>query len=817
MIGRFADWWAGVVFRRALLVLWTGFVITFLAVKSASHLGVSTQIEALMPQGTQTVQTLNAALRKTGSFASIQIVATSDNPDTAQAFIEEVKDDIDRYDWVKSSQFSEDVSVLEEHKLLLLSYDELLTLEADINEAYPVIVAKEISKALGSEVTFTLRDDNVSGNSNTELNKNRLEELQNNISAAPETDRYFKSPDGKTIVLVVWPKPGLDALADAKRMVDDSNDVVRRVMTKDGFEVVVPGVAGRIANKVAQFDAIIGDLKIGLLTSITLIALLIGWSYRSVIALPLILIPLSVGIIWTMGMVAQTIGGLNLITVFLTLILFGLGIDFGIHNFSRYREERRNGHSSEMAIAIVIRQTGGASLIAALTTASAFFSLMLTEFRAFTEFGFIAGMGIVLTFLSMYSIFPALAVAFERLGWRADKIKTSNFPRVEALPLINPLKHRKLVLRAGAVLVLFCVIFAPQIEFERNIKNLEAKQPTELVTATQSVGKVFSDSHDRAIIVVETIKELEAIDEYFNRLIASDTDTPTINKVTSLLDFVPSQDNQRKRLEVIRRLEKRAESLQALNPDQYETTKRYLTINDLNVADIPQALRTTFLGTQVEPGYLMYVYNSVSMDDSRTAKLFYDDAAQLNVGGNTYYSASEGFIFVEMIALMKADAIKAISLVTLTTAILVFIFVRSFRATWTVLLAPLLGVLVTIAVMGAFGPTLSIMNMVILPSLIGIAVDNAIHIFHRFELEGEDADIPKIMNSTGRAAVLTTLTTLIGFGGMITASMGGLRSMGILAIIGFTSCLIMTWVLLPILLQFYHDARQTKEPNHVAY
>lgn len=118
---------------------------------------------------------------------------------------------------------------------------------------------------------------------------------------------------------------------------------------------------------------------------------------------------------------------------------------------------------------------------------------------------------------------------------------------------------------------------------------------------------------------------------------------------------------------------------------------------------------------------------------------------------------------------------------------------------------PLLGVLITIGIMGAIGPQLSIMNMVILPSLIGIAVDNAIHIFHRFEIEGESADIPNIMNTTGRAAVLTTLTTLIGFGGMITASMGGLRSMGILAIIGFVSCLIMTWVLLPVLMQMYRE------------
>lgn len=803
MIQKFAYWWAGVVHRYAIFVLIAAVLVTVVAVKSASQLNVSTQLEALMPQGTKSVQTLNAALRKTGSFASIQIVATGDDPKVVEAFIDEVKIEVDQYDWVQSSQSSEDVSVLEQHKLLLLGLDDLLQLEDDVNEIYPTLVAQRLAEVFGNDVTFSLRGEALVGKSTTVLDQDRLEQLRSDVNNDPQSERDFVSPDRKTRVLVVWPKPGLDALTDAKRMVDDSNIAVDWVMSQEGYGSIVPGVAGRIANKVAQFDAIVGDLKIGLMTSISLIALLIGWSYRSAVALPAILIPLSLGIIWTLGMTTQTVGGLNLITVFLTLILFGLGIDFGIHNFSRYREERRGGHDPRNAIATVIRETGGASLIAALTTSLGFFSLTLTDFRAFTEFGLIAGMGILLTFLSMYTVFPALVIVFEKLGWKASKIGKSPVPRMEAMPFLNPLEHRKYVIWGALSLFIFGVFFAPQVSFERNVKNLEAKQPAELVEATQAVTKVFSDSHDRAIIVVETLDELIGLDKYFKKLIKTDTETPTLKKVSSLLDFVPSQEEQQARLEVIRRLEDRADELQTFDPDRYKASKRYLTIKDLNLADLPPALRRTFLGTQSEPGYLMYVYNSVSMDDSRTARMFYDDAAKVTVDGKDYYSASEGFIFVEMIALMKRDAVKAISLVILTTALLVFVFVRKIRATWIVLAAPLMGVLMTVGIMGAFGPALSIMNMVILPSLIGIAVDNAIHIFHRYELEGEKANIPHIMNTTGRAAILTTLTTLIGFGGMITASMGGLRSMGLLAIIGFLSCLLMTWVLLPILLEYY--------------
>ena len=456
---------------------------------------------------------------------------------------------------------------------------------------------------------------------------------------------------------------------------------------------------------------------------------------------------------------------------------------------------------------LVVQHTGGASLVAALTTSLAFFALMLTEFRAFTEFGFIAGTGVLLAYVAMYTVLPALIVILEQLGWRGDKPGKVHGIKINASDMLNPLKHQSAVLWVMLGLMIFALDFAPQLSFEKNFQNLEAKQPEELIRATNYVGEVFQDSHDRAIVVIDGLDELIAVDAYFKSLIASDTETPTIEKVSSLLDYIPDQHSQGQRLEIIHRLAEKAQELKNFDPSKYTAVERYLTIEDLNIADLPQAMRRTFLGTGSDPGYLFYIYNSVSMDDSDLARQFYDDAASFTVNGKTYYSAAEGFIFVEMMALLKAEAVKAIVLVVLTTSILVLVFVRSIIGTIIILLPPLLGVLVTIGIMGAFGPVLSIMNMVILPSLIGISVDNCIHIFHRFRSEGDHARITRIMNTTGRAAVLTTLTTLIGFGGMVTASMGGLRSMGMLAIIGFISCLLMTWMLLPVLLEYYSRIR----------
>lgn len=756
-----------------------------------------------MPKGAKSVQALNAALEKTGSFASIQIVAQSNDPETSLGFIRDAKRAIDKQDWVQSSQYFEDIEALEKHKLLLLRLDELLQIERDISKAYPALVAQKLANIFGTEVTITLKGEKTSSHSDAGLNQSRIDDIENTLAAPPKTRREFISDDGLTAVLIVWPKPGMDSITDSKHMVGAAQDIVGGLMRGKYEYSVLAGVVGRIASTVLQFDAVIGDLKRGLLSAIALITVLLILSYRSFAIIPALFIPLAIGIIWTLGLTAVTIGSLNLITVFLMLILFGLGIDFGIHNFSRYREERRKGVGLERSIKTVIHETGGASLMAALTTACSFFALMLTEFRAFTEFGFIAGSGIILIFISMYSVFPALLIVMERLGWKANKPSKRKGGQAQSLNFFNPLQHPRTIFAGVMAALLLALFFAPKMQFEQNMKNLEAPLPAPYMASKKAAKQVLMSSNSRAIITVQTHEEMIAIDHYFKQKIIADTDTPTIKKISSLLDFVPTQTRQARRLEVIRRLKEKAENLKGLDPEKYKVGIGYLSIDDLNIADLPQALRRRYLGVDNKPGYLIYVENAVDLDDTRLAQQYYDDVASFTVADKTYYSASEGFIFVEMLTLMKADALKAVLLVMLATLLLVGLFIRSLKGTLIVLAPPFFGILITVGLMGAFGPSLSIMNMVILPSLIGISVDNSIHIFHRFKREGAQADISYIMSTTGRAAVLTTLTTLIGFGGMITASMGGLRAMGILAIIGFLSCLAMTWILLPILLQTY--------------
>ena len=92
---------------------------------------------------------------------------------------------------------------------------------------------------------------------------------------------------------------------------------------------------------------------------------------------------------------------------------------------------------------------------------------------------------------------------------------------------------------------------------------------------------------------------------------------------------------------------------------------------------------------------------------------------------------------------------------------------------------------------------LNLVNVLIFPAIVGIGIDNAIHVIHRFRESGR---VREIITETGRALVLTSLTTMIGFGSLMLSRYRGLRSLGFVAAVGMFFCLYSSLVVLPALL-----------------
>ncbi len=92
------------------------------------------------------------------------------------------------------------------------------------------------------------------------------------------------------------------------------------------------------------------------------------------------------------------------------------------------------------------------------------------------------------------------------------------------------------------------------------------------------------------------------------------------------------------------------------------------------------------------------------------------------------------------------------------------------------------------------------LNYIAFPIIIGIGVDDGVHITHRYRKEGRGS-LKLVSTSVGKAVLLTSLTTCIGFGAVAFNEMQGMASFGIVAVFGIASCFFATILVVPAILR----------------
>jgi len=117
-----------------------------------------------------------------------------------------------------------------------------------------------------------------------------------------------------------------------------------------------------------------------------------------------------------------------------------------------------------------------------------------------------------------------------------------------------------------------------------------------------------------------------------------------------------------------------------------------------------------------------------------------------------------------------------------------------------------IGLVAMVGAMAALGLQLNIFDLVVLPSIVGIGVDSGVHVYHRYRSEGPGS-LPLVLQRTGVAVLMATLTTMVGYSGLLFASHAGLVSIGELALLGLFTTLVSALLLFPALLQVVEDRR----------
>ena len=546
---------AGWVLAAALLLAAGSFYF-------AQQLRIDTDLANLIPDDYASVQALEKLRDTVGSEKEAAVAITSPSFQANKAFAEDLipkalalTGESRSEPYLTRVEYQRDTEFLQRNALYFASDSELDQVEQFLQDKI------EQAKLEANPFYFDLEDEEEG--TDPDSTAQELEQMYDQLVGT----RYPISDDSTTMVLKFYPAGSQtdigfieDLYADLRTLIDQ--------MEPQGYHPQMEVIAsGALERQLIEVNTIQNDVLqssgSGIVTVLLLVMLYFAYKayraraghrwngrvaltelFRAPVMALIIGLPLVMSLLWTGGLAYLAFGTLNLMTSTLGLVLFGLGIDFGIHYYGRYAEERAEGQPVADAIETAFQSTGQAIAVGALTTAAALYVLTIADFKGFSQFGFIAGTGILLALFAMTVILPALLAVFERAGLLNLEARAAAAPAKEArsarrFPAARPFVVGSFVAVAAAFLLL------PRVQFEYQFGALEPTydEYDARKQAIERVSEVGGAKRNPAYIVVDSPQEAEKVANAVREKARRDTTSPTILDVETLQERFPLRDS----------------------------------------------------------------------------------------------------------------------------------------------------------------------------------------------------------------------------------------------------------------------------------
>ncbi|KYH00628.1 MMPL family transporter [Bradyrhizobium sp. DOA1] len=285
-----------------------------------------------------------------------------------------------------------------------------------------------------------------------------------------------------------------------------------------------------------------------------LVVLLILWlALHSSKIIFAVFVNLFVGLAITTAAGLMMVGSLNLLSIAFAVLFVGLGVDFGIQYSVRYRSERYKHDDLSGALVLAAKRSAVPLSLAAMATAAGFLCFMPTDYKGISELGQIAGVGMLVAFLSSITVLPALLKLLNPPG----EMEPVGYAFLAPLDHFLE-KHRVLVVGGTLLLSLAGLPLLYFMKFDFNPMNLRNPHAESIAT--------FLDLRKDPNTGANAINVMTTSEEQAKQVEAKLEKVPEVLRVMSLDSFVPQDQPPKLKL-----LAQGAKVLNpALNPDQID-------------------------------------------------------------------------------------------------------------------------------------------------------------------------------------------------------------------------------------------------------
>ena len=545
---------------------------------------------------------------------------------------------------------------------------------------------------------------------------------------------------------------------------------------------------------------------------------------------------------------------------FLSLLLI-ITLSLNIHLIVRYRELRKEHEQSTQLslLSDAVRSKFIPCVYTALTTMVAFASLIVSGIRPVIDFGWIMCLGIIVAFLTTFSIFPALAtmISAKRVAQNRDALsklvlsgaqsatsKTSlvsvSFLIAAAIAvygLMNLSVENRFIdyfkpdteiyqgmlqidEKLGGTTPLDIILDAPKSFFEQQQLQEQARleQQAELEQAPTDTDDEFAYFEDDLADFEDDLADFE--DDFFDDFedeFGDDSNAPSNLTVTS---YWFNEEGLAKVKAIQASLEALPETGKVLSlassMSVFDNLKDAKPMDNFDLAFMHSVLSqenkdTLFTPYMSEDGNQLHINirvfeshkgldrNSLINNVRQLLISEHDlEDAQINISGMLV-------LYNNMLNSLFSSQIMTLGTVFLVIFLMFIVLFRNVKLALITIIPNLFSAAVVLGVMGIFKIPLDLMTITIAAISVGIAVDNSIHFVHRFKDEFKinhdyAQSIKTAINNVGQAMFYTTLVVTAGFLIMVFSNFVPTMYFGILTALAMVTALIANLIMLPLLI-----------------
>ena len=617
--------------------------------------------------------------------------------------------------------------------------------------------------------------------------------------------QLINSNNGATLTLVTIKK---DILNSKKRdqLVSYIIEQGERFEKETGINVHFAGLPYSRSITTSKVKA---ELNMFLALSLVITGVILFLFFRSFKAVFFPLIIIGVVVIWVMGTLALLGFKITLLTGLIPPIIVVIGIPNSVYMLNKYHHEFSEHGDQMKALRRIIRKIGVVTFITNLTTAVGFFVLITTRINVLVEFGIVAGINIMATFIVSIILIPGVFSLYKPPTQK--QLKHLNFKILDwTIKKTDILVHK----RRPAIFALTLAIIGVSAFGLTRIEAVsymvdDIPEHSSLKNDLKFFEENFSGVMPLEIIVdtgdkkgVQNLRNLRKIDEFENFISSIDGISQPVSVVSFAKTARQAFYNQNaafyslpsnRDLGFIMRYLSEGET-EELSQSFIDSTSQYVRIS-LKMADVGSNKLDSLVNGVIAP-QIDSIFNESKMD--------------VNVTGTT-------LMFIKGNKFLIENLLTSMLIAFLIIAIIMGLLFRNNKMIIVSIIPNIIPLLITAGIMGFFGIPLKPSTALIFSIVFGISVDDSIHFLAKYRQElfankfNVSKAISKSIKETGSSMIYTSIILFCGFIIFVLSEFGGTIALGKLTSITLSFAMITNVVVL--ILQFDSGKRsRSKHP-----